>query len=102
MEPVDEHVFVLEKTRLRLYSCMGLCLSIAKVRLVRSKEVLFLLVREPRACVCVHILPVLNSLAAPFCMTRWGPLSNSLLQPLFTSPSHLTKVIAQDDGRDCR
>lgn len=26
-------------------------------------------------CVCVCTTSVLNSLAAPFCMTRWGPLS---------------------------
>lgn len=31
-----------------------------------------------------------------------APLSaHLLLQPLLTSPSHLTKVITQDDGRDC-
>lgn len=73
--PVDECVFVLEKLRWCLYCCMGPCLSIAEVCLVRSKEVLFPLAGERfRACVRTICL-CKNSAAAPFCMNRWGPLS---------------------------
>lgn len=73
--PVDECVFVLEKLRWCLYCCMGPCLSIAKVCLVRSKEVLFPLAAEPfsvSVCVCVRAQ---DFAAALFCMNRGGPLS---------------------------